>query len=89
MELINWNRHFHSSSFLEKGRKTGSKALDPVPRELSKKQKKKKAAKRLILSETRDPKREKLKESVIKRKVDSEELKKFIVHAEEGYDYHL
>lgn len=45
---------FGTTTISLSGRKTGSEAVDPVSRELIKKQKKKKAAKRLILSETID-----------------------------------
>lgn len=85
--MVTGIRYFHSSVYLEKGRKTGSKALDPPPRELSKKQKKRKAEKRSLLVEKRDPAKEKLKERMIAKKANSSGVEEFAKQSEKRFSY--
>ena len=77
------NKYFQNTIVRFAGRKTGSKALEPAPREFSKKQKKRKSVQRLLMSEKRDPKTEKIKSSMMKKQLDSKEMHDFVEKTDE------
>ena len=75
--LGSW-RGFHGTCVLGMGRKSGSSALDPDPRELSKKQRRRKVRLAELRALSKDPKKEKLRMSFLKKQFDSPEMKAFV-----------
>lgn len=80
------SRPFHTTTAVLGGRKTGSNAHEPESRSLSKKQEKKKRNRLQLLTEKRNPQKERLSKALTQKHMQSKEVIKLAENSQERSD---